>query len=43
MKHLKSKDLLFLANKLIKKVNDPRNAKEHYQLFLRTKNRKLLK
>ena len=34
MKHLKKKkkkDLLLLANKLIAKIPDPRNAKEHYQ------------
>ena len=31
MEHLKKKkDLLLLANKLIEKVPDPRNAKEHY-------------
>ena len=31
MKRLKKKDLLLLAIKLIQKVPDPRNAKEHYQ------------
>ena len=31
MKWLKQKDLLLLANKLIEKIPDPRNAKEHYQ------------
>ena len=31
MKRLKRKDLLLLANKLIEKLPDPRNAKEHYQ------------
>ena len=30
-KHLKRKDLLLLANKLIEKAKDPCNAKEHYQ------------
>ena len=40
MKRLKRKDLLLLANKLIEKVPDPRNAKEHYEPFLRKKNRK---
>ena len=40
MKHLKRKDLLLLANKLIEKVPDPRIAKEHYESFLRKKNRK---
>ena len=29
-----------LANKLIEKVPDPRNAKEQYESFLRTKSRK---
>ena len=43
MKHLKRKDLLFLANKLIEKILDPRNAKEHYQSFLRKENRKSVK
>ena len=43
MKHLKEKDLLLLANKEIEKVPDPRNAKEHYQSFLRKKNRKSVK
>ena len=38
MKRLKKKDLLLLANKLIEKVPDPRNAKEHYQSFLRKEN-----
>ena len=33
MKHLKKK--LFLANKLIEKITDSRNAKEHYQSFIR--------
>ena len=41
MKHLKKKkDLLLLANKLIQKNPDPHNAKEHYQSFIRKKNRK---
>ena len=34
MKRLKKKDLLLLANKLIEKAPDPRNAKEHYQPFI---------
>ena len=33
-------DLLLLANKLIKNGPDPRNAKEHCQSFIITKNRK---
>ena len=36
----KKKDLLLLANKLIEKIPDSRNAKEHYQSFLRKKNTK---
>ena len=36
------KDLLF-ANKLIEKVPDPHNAKQHYESFLRKKNRKSVK
>ena len=36
----KKKDLLLLANKLIEKVADPRTAKEHYESFLRKKNKK---
>ena len=40
MKRLNKKDLLLLANKLIGKVPDPRNAKEHYQSFIRNKNTK---
>ena len=30
MKHLKKKDLLLLANKLIEKIPNPHNAKGHY-------------
>ena len=43
MKCLKRKDLLLLANKLIEKVPDPRNAKEHYESFLRKKKQKISK
>ena len=43
MKHLQRKDLLSLANKLIEKIPDPRNAKEHYQSFIRKKNTKSVK
>ena len=43
MKQLKRKDLLLLANKLIEKVADPCNAKEHYQSFLRKRNIKSAK
>ena len=35
MKRLNKKDLLLLANKLIEKTPDPRNAKKHYQSFIR--------
>ena len=38
MKYLKKKDLLLLANKLIEKIPDPHNAKEHYQSFIKKKN-----
>ena len=31
---------MFLGNKLIEKIPDPRNAKEHYQSFIRKKNTK---
>ena len=34
---------MFLANKLIEKVSDRRNAKEHYESFLRKKKRKSVK
>ena len=37
------KDLLVLANKLIEKIPDPCNIKEHYQLFIRKKNTKSVK
>ena len=43
MKRLKKKDLLLLANKFIEKIPDPRNPKEHYQSFVRKKNRKSVK
>ena len=39
----KKKDLLLLANKLIEKIPDPPNAKEHYQWFIRKKNKKSIK
>ena len=32
-----------LTNKLIEKIPDPRNAKEHYQSFIRKKNTKSVK
>ena len=31
------KDLMLLANKLIERISDPRNAKEYYQSFIRKK------
>ena len=43
MKLLKKIYFLLLANKLIEKVPDPRKAKEHYQSFIRKKNRKSVK
>ena len=44
MKRLKKKkDLLLLANKLIEKIPDPRNAKELYQWFIRKKNSESVK
>ena len=39
----KKKDLFFLENKLIEKIPDPCNAKEHYQSFIRKKNTKSVK
>ena len=39
----KIKDLLLPANKLIEKIPDPRNAKQHYQSFIRRKNKKSVK
>ena len=42
-KTLEKNDLLLLANKLIENIPDPRNAKEHYQSFIRKKNRKSVK
>ena len=35
--------LLLLATKSIERTCDPRNAKEHYQLFIRKKNAKSVK
>ena len=40
---MKRKDLLLFANKLIEKVLDPLNAKEHFGSFLRKKNKKSVK
>ena len=37
------KDLLLLANKLIEKIPNPCNTKEHHQSFIRKKNTKSLK
>ena len=42
MKRLKKKFVL-LATKLTEKIPDSRNAKEHYQLFIRKKNTKSVK
>ena len=43
MKRLKNKDFLLLLNKLIEKIPDPCNAKEHYKSFIRKKNTKSIK
>ena len=43
MKPLKRKDLLLLANKLIEKIPDPCNAKEHYQSFFKKEKQKSVK
>ena len=40
---MKRKYLLLLPKKLIEKIPDPRNAKEHHQSFLRKKDWKLVK
>ena len=42
-KRLTKKDLLLLANKLIEKIPDPRNAKELYPSFIRKKNTESVK
>ena len=42
-KSLEKKRLLLLANTLIEEVPDQCNAKEHYESFLRKKNRKSVK
>ena len=41
MKRLKK--ILWLANKFIEKIPDPRNAKQHYHSFLRRENIKSVK
>ena len=43
VKRFKIKHILLLANKLIGKLPDTSNFKEHYESFLRYKNRKLVK
>ena len=43
MKRLKKKNLLLLATKLIEKIPDSTNAKEHCNYYLKTKNTKLVK
>ena len=40
---LMKKDLLPLANKSIEKIPDPRNAREHYQSFIRKRSTKSVK
>ena len=39
----RGKDLQLFATKLTEKILDLRNAKEHYQSFIRKKNTKLVK
>ena len=39
----KKQDLSLLANKLIEKIPDPHIAKEHYQSFIRKRNKKSVK
>ena len=43
MKCLKKEDLLLLATKLTEKIPDPCNAKEHYQSFIKKKNKRSVK
>ena len=43
LKRLKKERLLSLANKLLKNVPDPCNAKEHYESFLSKNNKKSVK
>ena len=43
MKRLKKKDLLLLENKIIEKIADSRDAKEHCQSIIRKKNTKSVK
>ena len=43
MKRLKRNDFLLLATKLIEKIPDPRNDKEHCQSFIRKKSTKSVK
>ena len=43
MKYQKKKKLLLLATKLVEKVLDSSYAKEYYKLFLKNKNKKLVK
>ena len=43
LKRKKKKKMLLLASKLIEKIPDSRNAKEHYQSFIRKKNTKSVK
>ena len=43
LKHLNKKDLLLLANKLIKNTPDPCNAKEHHKSCIIKENRNSVK
>ena len=42
-KKKRRKDSLLLANKLVEKIPNPHNVKEHYQPFIRKKNTKSVK
>ena len=43
LKKKKKKDLLLITNKLIEKIPDLCDAKEHYQSFIRKKNTNSIK
>ena len=43
MKRLKRTDLLLHGNKLIEKITDSHNGKQHYKSFTRRKNRESVK
>ena len=43
MTHQQKKNLQLMSTKLIVKISYPRNAREHYQSFIRKKNTKSVK